>query len=594
MSSSMYNLLEAYSAVYNPDVKEDLDLQKDYISEMQIGNLTKSDLVEIAEEVVEIMLSSGISIKESQKIVGSLFTKSDITGRQQKIDRLQEAFSSAFRELTSKASDTAVEEFGKYRNSKKLQESWSARFNQDKRVERVHNRLVAEEIASTKELLILMIEEKDDSYLETDMKKRAKNNEKALADMKTTKAHKDMVGAARKAMGIGEALDPVGEEDDDIDNDGDSDSSDKYLKKRRKAISKAMGKKKKGDDDEKLDEATAMTKRGYDEAPIRQKIAKSTGGGKSADRATALEKKPTFGNDKAAKQRSDYARKQRGDFRKTASSSPGLHGYGHKSDDPKVKAKQAARGAQRGALTPNEKKQLNMGDESFDLFDMIMEFLYVEGYVDTLEEAEWMMANIIDEEAIDIILSEDSRRTSNKQHTARVRSNIKSFGSNYTPPSNFDPDANRGQGEVLTRKQIEKKRRKALRQEEFVNEADSLAAMQARREKRLAAQRKREGTTATGRDFGRDDRLTSAQQKARRDDEFKKGTKKEEFEAWLDEAMTNYEKNRKRAAQRAAARNEARRQGKTGAVPGVGYVTKRPERETWTDESGKTRHAKGL
>jgi len=243
MSSSMYNLLEAYSAVYNPDVKEDLDLQKDYISEMQIGNLTKSDLVEIAEEVVEIMLSSGISIKESQKIVGSLFTKSDITGRQQKIDRLQEAFASAFRELTSKASDTAVEEFGKYRNSKKLQESWSARFNQDKRVERVHNRLVAEEIASTKELLILMIEEKDDSYLETDMKKRAKNNEKALADMKTTKAHKDMVGAARKAMGIGEALDPVGEEDDDVDNDGDSDSSDKYLKKRRKAISKAMGKK---------------------------------------------------------------------------------------------------------------------------------------------------------------------------------------------------------------------------------------------------------------------------------------------------------------------------------------------------------------
>jgi len=69
---------------------------------------------------------------------------------------------------------------------------------------------------------------------------------------------------------------------------------------------------------------------------------------------------------------------------------------------------------------------------------------------------------------------------------------------------------------------------------------------------------------------------------------------KESFEAWLDEAMTNYEKNRKRAAQRAAARNEARAQGKTGAVPGVGYVTPRKERETWTDESGKTRHAKGL
>ena len=35
-------------------------------------------------------------------------------------------------------------------------------------------------------------------------------------------------------------LDPVGKEDDDVDNDGDVDSSDKFLHKRRKAISKAM------------------------------------------------------------------------------------------------------------------------------------------------------------------------------------------------------------------------------------------------------------------------------------------------------------------------------------------------------------------
>jgi hypothetical protein len=35
-------------------------------------------------------------------------------------------------------------------------------------------------------------------------------------------------------------LDPVGKEDDDIDNDGDSDDSDEYLMKRRKAIKKAM------------------------------------------------------------------------------------------------------------------------------------------------------------------------------------------------------------------------------------------------------------------------------------------------------------------------------------------------------------------
>ena len=63
-------------------------------------------------------------------------------------------------------------------------------------------------------------------------------------------------------------------------------------------------------------------------------------------------------------------------------------------------------------------------------------------------------------------VEEDSRRMSNKQHTKRVKQNIKAFGSNFTPPNNWDPDANRGQGEVVTRKQMEKKRRKALRQEE--------------------------------------------------------------------------------------------------------------------------------
>lgn len=50
-------------------------------------------------------------------------------------------------------------------------------------------------------------------------------------------------------------LDPVGQEDDDVDNDGDTDSSDEYLKKRRKAIGKAMkGKKDEVDTDPKLDE----------------------------------------------------------------------------------------------------------------------------------------------------------------------------------------------------------------------------------------------------------------------------------------------------------------------------------------------------
>lgn len=49
-----------------------------------------------------------------------------------------------------------------------------------------------------------------------------------------------------------EALDPVGKEDDDVDNDGDVDDSDRYLKNRRSVIKKAISKQDAAD----LDEAT--------------------------------------------------------------------------------------------------------------------------------------------------------------------------------------------------------------------------------------------------------------------------------------------------------------------------------------------------
>ena len=86
-----------------------------------------------------------------------------------------------------------------------------------------------------------------------------------------------------------------------------------------------------------------------------------------------------------------------------------------------------------------------------------------------------------------------------------------------------------------------KKRRKAIakamkkEEVEQVDEADSLAAMAARREKRLKAQRKREGMTGAGHDFGHDYGISSAERKKRQQKEFDafigrgKKTKKEAF-----------------------------------------------------------------
>ena len=56
--------------------------------------------------------------------------------------------------------------------------------------------------------------------------------------------YEDMGNILNRYYDIEEVLDPVGKEDDDVDNDGDVDDSDAYLKKRRAAISKAIKKQK--------------------------------------------------------------------------------------------------------------------------------------------------------------------------------------------------------------------------------------------------------------------------------------------------------------------------------------------------------------
>ncbi len=73
-------------------------------------------------------------------------------------------------------------------------------------------------------------------------------------------AYAAVFGEAKKAKKTdkeddGEGMDPVGAEDSDVDNDGDSDESDEYIKNRRKAVGRAMKKRKNGEEDEELDEA---------------------------------------------------------------------------------------------------------------------------------------------------------------------------------------------------------------------------------------------------------------------------------------------------------------------------------------------------
>ena len=218
---------------------------------------------------------------------------------------------------------------------------------------------------------------------------------------------------------------------------------------------------------QELDEATAMSKRGLDEPAIRNKIASQTRGGEFADKAGKLADRETYGNTEKKAGRENLARKQRGTFRDTNSSSPGLRGYGHQSSDPAVKAKQAARGAQRGsaALTPNERKQLNM--ESYDLFDYIMEYLITEGYADTNENALVIMANmsedwrhsiveeVIDEAYVDYRKGKlPSGRT--PQQAAQGRSELLNARERNRPLGKLDGTYSRQQNQNRRTKEMDK------------------------------------------------------------------------------------------------------------------------------------------
>ena len=107
---------------------------------------------------------------------------------------------------------------------------------------------------------------KDDTYLEPDMKKRQANNEKARKELAKGPQMKNPHFEEKK-------LDPVGQEDGDVDNDGDKDSSDKYLMKRRKAIAKAMKKESFVKSDWRTSISEVMTD--IESQPIKEKKVKN-------------------------------------------------------------------------------------------------------------------------------------------------------------------------------------------------------------------------------------------------------------------------------------------------------------------------------
>jgi len=144
--------------VHSTDVKEELDSNRDQISEMRLTQFTDKDLYEVAEEILEGIFTEGFSVARAQDIVESIFVTSDIPGRQQKIERLQEAFATVLSKVKEKSARTAIESFGEYRRAKSIGEAWVNKFDHDKGNIRLHDSLIAQDRLVIKTGLLQMIE----------------------------------------------------------------------------------------------------------------------------------------------------------------------------------------------------------------------------------------------------------------------------------------------------------------------------------------------------------------------------------------------------------------------------------------------------
>ena len=227
----MRNFMEAYAAVHNQEQKEEFTSSRDAISEMNLSPLTDNDLNEIVEEVLEDIFEAGFSVDEAYNIFADMFVESEIVGRQQKIDRLCEALNHGFELVESKASTVAIEEFRKHRHGKKLQETWSDKFNQDKRVQKQHSAVVAAESLNVRNLLVQLFNEK----------KAAKDYD---GDGKVESGKDEYFGsrdkAIKKAMGK-----KVHSEGKDCDDDCESPAAEMEKKRKDDDLFGSPNKKKK-------------------------------------------------------------------------------------------------------------------------------------------------------------------------------------------------------------------------------------------------------------------------------------------------------------------------------------------------------------
>ena len=391
---------------------------------------------------------------------------------------------------------------------------------------------------------------KDDTYLEPDMKKRQANNEKARKDL--------MKGPQMKNPHFEEKkLDPVGQADADIDNDGDVDSSDKYLHKRRKAIRKAIKKESfvKSDWRDSLSEViNDIESKPIKEKKVTNKVKINPTMGEAVEEmgGTLLEEIEVDEFEGVVEEVYDE-----------------LIEEGYSEDDVESALEQALNEA-TVTVGHDTAKPEGMRDKLKKKAKGFLGKVAVKAY-NKAREAKAAAAP-----------AAQRAKTSAKRGIRKMAQKV------------VDRMSEEVVGEAVyggTKKPEPTDTRMLVTNADKKANTPAYQKMKAGDKRYKAADHMKEGVRDVDPEKGTAERKARLEKKRGMKMDDHPQYKKEEVE--VDEAMSSYDRNRKRAAQRAADRNAARAAGKTGVVPGVGYVSPRKERETYVDSAGTTRHKSG-
>ena len=183
--SDMRHVYNAYAAIYNPEIKKNLEESRDAFSKMNLNQLNDQDLYEVSEEILEkVFFHHDLDVPTAESLIEAILSDA-IDGdksplRLGKIERLTEAFASAFDRIKEKSIRVAKESYTEYLNKKDQLSRLSNNNDLDLPKQRLHQNLVAEDRKIIKSGILEIIEGKINAGLQAylDKKKGKKSGKK--------------------------------------------------------------------------------------------------------------------------------------------------------------------------------------------------------------------------------------------------------------------------------------------------------------------------------------------------------------------------------------------------------------------------------